>query len=279
MKKSATRGKMKAPRKGKRAHNLPKSKRNQLDVSPVPAGCAVAIDPPSLDICRPVPYISKLSFYVHLKRELKGEVAIDDAVNNPPPSELYETQIIELCKRGDRSAFNELVRRHHRKIFNLCFRILGNRHEAEDVAQDVFVTAFRAIRSFRGDSALSTWLHRVAVNNCKNRLKYLKRRKYFQTESMDATYDDGESEMTREFKDEGEDSPEDTRERTELSREIQGAIDRLDEDYRVVIVLRDVQGFSYQEIAEILDLKEGTVKSRIHRARSELQQKLRHLIE
>jgi len=266
-------------KRGERADKFRETKQNFPEGPVVSAGGALAIGSESIDNYRPVPYISKLSGHVNLRRALKGDSAIDNAIDNLSLSELYEEQIVERCRQGDRAAFNELVRRHQKKVFNLCFRMLGNRHEAEDVAQDVFVTAFRAIKSFRGDSALSTWLHRVAVNNCKNRLKFLRRRKYFHTESMDAVRDDGENEMVREYRDDSEDSPEQVRERSELSREIQRAIDQLDEDYKAVIVLRDIQGFSYQEIAEILDLKEGTVKSRIHRARSELQQKLRHLIE
>lgn len=187
-------------------------------------------------------------------------------------------EIIGRCKEGDRIAFNELVLRHQRRVFNLCYRILGNRDEAEDVAQEVFITVFRAIKSFRGDSSFTTWLHRVATNHCKNRLKYLKRRRYFQTSSIDDTLETQDGDIKKEYHDEEETSPEEDVQRSQVADEIETAINNLDDDYRVVIVLRDVQGLSYQEIADVLELKEGTVKSRIHRARLELQGKLEHLI-
>jgi len=208
----------------------------------------------------------------------KGKAQITDKKRALTERSKSERDVVERCKAGDRQAFNELIRAHQRKVFNLCFRILGNHHEAEDVAQDVFVTVFKAIKSFRGDSAFSTWLHRVAVNNCKNRLKYLRRRRYFQTESIQQTYDTGEGEVVREIGDEDGISPDEAQSRGELNEEIQSAINGLDDDYKIVIVMRDVQGFSYQEISDALDLKEGTVKSRIHRARMELKHKLRHLI-
>lgn len=210
----------------------------------------------------------------------KTEKAIADK-NKVIPSYLLddEAEIIKRCKANDREAFNVLVRKHDKKVFNVCFRILGNRHEAEDVAQEVFITVYRAINSFRGDSAFSTWIHRVAVNNCKNRLKYLKRRRYFKTESMDGTIDTGEGEVAKEFGDTEGLSPEDSLGAGQMGDEIQQAIDDLDEEYKSVIVMRDVQGFSYEEISEMLELKEGTVKSRIHRARLELKEKLEHLIK
>jgi len=226
-----------------------------------------------------LPYIPKSTENGKGKLPGKGAVRIINGEQKFAASDAdKEFEIIKRCQQGNRVAFNELVHRHERKVFNLCFRILGNREEAEDVAQDVFVTVFRAIKSFRGDSAFSTWVYRVAVNNCKNRLKYLRRRGYFRTESMEQTFDDGEVEHQREYSDDKEDLPEEAMNRAELNAEIQTAIDGLDEEYREVIVLRDVQGFSYEEISGILQLKEGTVKSRIHRARMELQRKLGHLI-
>lgn len=203
---------------------------------------------------------------------------ISEVIQYPARAPDEDAAIIERSKNGDRVAFNELVRRHQRRVFNLCYRIIGNRDEAEDVAQEVFITVFKAIKNFRGDSTFSTWVHRVTTNHCKNRLKYLKRRRYFQTTSIDETQDTGEGEQKREYASDEFYTPEEDLERSEVGAEIEGAIAQLDEDYRIVIVMRDVQGMSYQEIADVLELKEGTVKSRIHRARLELQGKLRHLI-
>lgn len=190
-----------------------------------------------------------------------------------------DANLVKKSQKGDRTAFNELVRRHQRRVYNLCYRILGSREEAEDVAQDVFVTVYKSIKDFRGDSALTTWIHTIATNHCKNRLKYLKRRRYFQTNSIDEAVETDDGDMKREYASDEFYSPEEEMERYETGAQIEKAINELDEEYKIVIVLRDVQGLSYQEIADILDLKEGTVKSRIHRARLELQGKLRHLIE
>ena len=237
----------------------------------------------TLDITAVLPYLPQAGGAVEKTGVKRGDKTIaSDKVKEltalKKTAAQQEREIIQRCREGDREAFNELVRTHQKKVFNLCFRILGNRHEAEDVAQDVFVTVFRAIKSFRGDAAFSTWVHRIAVNNCKNRLKHLRRRRYFQTESMEQTIDLGDGEVRKEFEEERESSPEEALHSSEIHEQIQDAINELEDDYRVVIVMRDVQGHSYQEISEALDLKEGTVKSRIHRARMELKRKLEHLM-
>lgn len=190
-----------------------------------------------------------------------------------------DANLVKRSQKGDRAAFNELVRRHQKRIYNLCYRILGNREEAEDVAQEVFITVYKSLKDFRGDSALTTWIHTITTNHCKNRLKYLKRRRYFQTNSIDDIVETNEGDMKREYASDEFYSPEEELEHSEAGIEIEKAINELEDEYKIVIVLRDVQGLSYQEIADILDLKEGTVKSRIHRARLELQAKLRHLIK
>ncbi|OGP58915.1 MAG: hypothetical protein A2V67_20740 [Deltaproteobacteria bacterium RBG_13_61_14] len=175
--------------------------------------------------------------------------------------------------KGNQSSFNRLVLKYQNKIFNLCYRMLGDQAEAEDVAQDVFVTLFRSVKTFRGDSLFSTWVFRITVNHCKNRLKYLTRRNYFRTQSLDQPLPTEEGEVTPDVEDDGE-TPEEILVTSEIQDLIQRKIGELDEEHRTAIVLRDIQGLSYQEIADILHLKEGTVKSRIHRARLELKEKL-----
>lgn len=164
--------------------------------------------------------------------------------------------------------------RYQRRVFNLCYRILSNRDEAEEVAQDIFVTVFRKINSFRGDASFSTWIHRVSTNHCKNRIKYLKRRRYYDTDSLDSSIETEDGEITRQIKDEEGLSPESELSQIEDVEIIGKAIGELDEDYRIVVIMRDVQDLSYKEISEIIDLPLGTVKSRIHRARAMLQEKL-----
>jgi len=134
--------------------------------------------------------------------------------------------------------------------------------------------SFPRPKALHGDSRFSTWLYRITVNHCKNRLKYLGRRGYFQSDSLDQGLETEEGEFSRQM--ESEDfSPLERLEQKEVERLVQGKIMELDEEQRAMILLRDLEGLSYQEISEILGLKEGTVKSRIHRARLELKDKLK----
>ena len=186
---------------------------------------------------------------------------------------LHEIRLVRRLKRRDERAFADLLRLYQHKVYNLVYRMLGDSAEAEDVSQEVFVTVFRSIDTFRGDSKLSTWIYRIAVNHCKNRLKYLARRSYKETES----YEDGEqgagipatpglqAEM---------DGPDVILEGLQLERLVQEAIATLDEEHRLLIVLRDVQELSYQEIVQITGLQEGTVKSRLHRARMAIKDRI-----
>jgi len=180
---------------------------------------------------------------------------------------------IERFLAGDEGAFNQLVLAYKNRVFNLCCRFLGNQHEAEDVAQEVFVTLYRSLKKFRGESSFSTWVYRITVNHCKNRLKYLSRRQYFQSSSLEGPIETEEGEVYPSIQDDSP-NPEESLSRRELDALVQEKINELDSEHRMVILLRDLGGLSYQEIARVLDLKEGTVKSRIHRARLELKDKL-----
>jgi len=203
-----------------------------------------------------------------------GRSSLDaEAGKGPKAGEDADVELIREFLKGNQSSFNRLVLKYQNKIFNLCYRMLGDQAEAQDVAQDVFITLFRSVKTFRGDSLFSTWVFRITVNHCKNRLKYLTRRNYFRTQSLDQPLPTEEGEVTPDVEDEGE-TPEESLVTSEIQDLIQSKIDELDEEHRTAIVLRDIQGLSYQEIAQILRLKEGTVKSRIHRARLELKEKL-----
>lgn len=183
-----------------------------------------------------------------------------------------ERALIERLKRRDEAAFNLFVRAYQQKVFALVHRMLGNKAEAEDLAQEVFITVFRSIDSFRGDARLGTWLYRVAINHCKNRMKYLDRRS---AKSHDQIEDSPEDDMAAGGALGGRiDRPDESAEGTELEKAIQRALAGLDPEHRELVVLRDLEGLAYEEIVAITGLPDGTVKSRLHRARAALRESI-----
>lgn len=183
--------------------------------------------------------------------------------------------------KGDEEDFTRLVVKYQHKIYNLCYRILGDRDEAQDMAQEVFLSVHKSLKDFRGDSLFSTWVFRVAVNHCKNRIKYLGRRQYYHSVSLDQPRvgaDPDEGELHHEVEDEGPNA-ESQLSSEEIQKLVQDAISSLDPDHRIVILLRDIQDLSYEEIADVVGIKVGTIKSRIHRARIELKKKLENRIK
>jgi RNA polymerase sigma-70 factor (ECF subfamily) len=180
-----------------------------------------------------------------------------------------EARLVARLKKRDEAAFNVFVRAYEQKVFALVLRMLGNRAEAQDLAQEVFITVFKSIDSFRGDSRLGTWLYRVAVNHCKNRIKYLDRRS---TRAHDAIEDKHEGDVADGGMVGGRPPrPDEQAEGTEMERAVQRALASLEEEHRELIVLRDLEGLSYEEIVQITGLPDGTVKSRLHRARAALR--------
>lgn len=181
-----------------------------------------------------------------------------------------QERLLQRLRRRDEVAFTEFVRIYQDRVFALCVRMLNNRAEAEDVSQDVFVAVFKNIDSFRGDAQLSTWLYRIAANHCRNRIRYLSRRNHRQNASLDDTW---ETEVNEHI---GENLPRPDRvaEGKQLESIIQQALAELDEDQRLIVILRDVDHLSYAEIGDILDLAEGTVKSRLFRARLALRDRV-----
>jgi len=185
---------------------------------------------------------------------------------------LRERRLIRRLKERDEAAFRELVETYSGRVFNMTFRMLGNREEAEDVSQEVFITVFKSIDSFRGDAKFSTWLYRVTANHCKNRIKYLARRHDRNKAEFDerlerdqAAGSTGPQTVAR---------PDQQLSNAETGHLVHRLIGELDEDHRVLIILRDIEELSYEEIGQITELNEGTVKSRLHRARLALRKKL-----
>jgi len=187
-------------------------------------------------------------------------------------SPLNEKRLLRGLQRREEAAFNVLVVQHQGQIYNVCYRMLGNAAEAEDVAQDVFIKSFQAIDSFRGDSALGTWLYRIAVNLCKNRLKYLGRRHYRQNAAIEDVQEGSFApESSGRVTGEPVGRPDEILEGNRAESRIQRALAQIEPAFRELLVLRDVQGLSYAEVVDITGLAEGTVKSRLHRARAALQ--------
>ncbi len=196
-----------------------------------------------------------------------------------PMPDGYEEKLVERLKRRDEAAFNELIRLYQTRIFRLVFRMLGDKAEAEDVAQEVFITVFKSIEGFRGDSKLSTWLYRVATNHCKNRIKYLDRRARGKKKEFDEIAEHGALESATMNPSSQIARPDHMVEAFEKERILKEAIAALDEEHRTLIVLRDIEHMSYEQIQEITGLPEGTVKSRLHRARHSLATKVRRLAD
>jgi RNA polymerase sigma-70 factor (ECF subfamily) len=192
-------------------------------------------------------------------------------------SELERSLLRRLRDRDER-AFRELVEAHRDRVYNITFRMLGNRAEAEDVAQEVFIAVFKTIDTFREESKFSTWLYRVAVNHCKNRIKYLARRHDRDREEIDESqHGPG---VNGSIGGPLPSSPQKALESAQMEKLMQDAIANLEDDQRIVVVLRDVEDLSIEEICEITGLPDGTVKSRLHRARLVLRKKLaRHVGE
>lgn len=176
--------------------------------------------------------------------------------------------LVQKTKNGDLDAFDELVRRYEGKIYGMAYRFVGNHADANDLAQDTFIRVYQALAGFRGDAAFSTWLYRIAANICRDELRKRQRRR---SVSMDEMIDASPANVPTA---DGSYSPEETVQRRELQRQVQFCLNELSDDHRLVLIMREIQGLSYEEIASALQCSMGTVKSRISRARSALKEKM-----
>lgn len=181
--------------------------------------------------------------------------------------EASDDDLVARAQGGDTAAFAGLVRRHQDRVYTICLRWLREPALAEEVAQDVFVSCFRAIGGFRGEARFSTWLTRIAVNHCKNKRVYNARRARDRHEPLEGP--GGEDAAPRQLADEGAGADRPLH-RSEAGRLVLGALDALEEGHRAVVILRDLEDMNYDEIAGLLGVPIGTVKSRLHRARQQL---------
>lgn len=178
--------------------------------------------------------------------------------------------LIAKAQQHDLDAFEQLVLNYQDRVYSHCLYLTGNPDDAQDLAQDVFVQAFRGLQSFRQESDFGTWLHRIAVNQWIN---HCRRTRKIVTFSIDEPLPSRDSELMRELA-ATEEGPLEKVERRELNTQIQQALDRLPEEYRLALVLRDIEGYNYDEISSLLQCSLGTVKSRINRGRKALRKEL-----
>lgn len=187
------------------------------------------------------------------------------------PDEL-EAKLIERLVARDERAFNELVQTYGRRVSALVFRMLGNKAEAEDLTQEVFVQVFKAIGTFRGESKLSTWVYRIAVNLCKNRSKYLRIRHTNEQDELEAVAERVPLGEARRANVATIERPDEALGGKQIEKIVNDAIAQIDPTFRECLILRDVEELSYEEIAQITGLAAGTVKSRLFRARAQLKE-------
>jgi RNA polymerase sigma-70 factor (ECF subfamily) len=183
---------------------------------------------------------------------------------------MEDEELVRRFLAGERSAFEALVRRHQDRVFGLCVRLLGSRTWAEEAAQDVLIRVYRSLHQFRGDSRFSTWLYRVTLNHCRNVQAYRARRHEKRHDSIDAEVDEEEGGGRRRELPDGSADAEAELLKQQRLHVLEDELAKLDPLWKEILVLRDVEGMSYDEIGAALGLAEGTVKSRLHRARAEL---------
>ncbi len=186
--------------------------------------------------------------------------------------------LIRAFQGGDKAVFDELVLKHQHKVFNLCFRLSGDYQEANDAAQETFIKVYESLKRFRFESAFSTWLYRIAVNICKNKFKSLAYRQMKKTVPLDNPGLSEGDDSALEIRDDTH-SPDNELEKMERMRAIEEAINMLPPEQKTVVTLRDIEGFSYEEIVQITGTALGTVKSRLARARLDLRKRLRSVIQ
>lgn len=189
-----------------------------------------------------------------------------------------DAALVERVKQGQTEAYGELVRRYQDRVFNACWRICGHLEDARDLTQEAFLKAFEGLGSFRQQSGFYTWIFRVAVNLSLSHRRNVHRRRMVSLDAASAGTGTQAEELVKRVRDESDDDPTRGPDEAELHGAVAGALQKLDDDHRAVIVLRDIEGFDYQEIARILQIPHGTVKSRLFRARIALQQAIAPVI-
>ncbi|MGD1020234.1 MAG: sigma-70 family RNA polymerase sigma factor [Verrucomicrobiia bacterium] len=182
-------------------------------------------------------------------------------------------ELLERCRAGDEEAFDDLVRRHQQRAFNVAFQVLRDREDATEVAQDAFVRIYRSVNNFRGECEFTTWLHQIVVNLARNKHRWWKRRGRQSSVSLDSPVELGDGEAPMQIAASG-DAPDVETVKAEFVELLSRRMEELPRKLREVLVLRNVENLSYEQIAVVLDCSIGTVKSRIARAREALRESL-----
>ncbi len=207
---------------------------------------------------------------------LRGQIDLKQ-VAAATPEEVrspLETQFIERLKEGDAGAFEVLIAERSGEVYGLLYRLTENSEEARDLTQETFLRAFQSIGQFRGESDLRTWIYRIAINQARNRWRWWRRRRRDATVSLDSENAHGNQPLLESLPSERDKSPEQATLAHERERALRKALHSLSLSYRETVILRDIEGFTYEEIASTLGINVGTVKSRLARGRQELRQRL-----
>ena len=207
---------------------------------------------------------------------LRGQIELEQVAPATvvEPRLQIEAQFIERLKRGDAAAFETLVNERSGEIYGLLYRLTESSEEARDLTQETFLRAFQSIGHFRGESDLRTWIYRIAINQARNRWRWWRRRRRDATVSIDAPAPNGQPSIIGTLKADNGNNPERETLAHERERALRRALSSLKGVYREAVVLRDIEGFAYEEIAVALEISVGTVKSRLARGRQELRRKL-----
>ena len=208
---------------------------------------------------------------VALRGQMDLEQVVPGAAMEFVPS--AEAEFIERLKRGEAAAFEEWVADRSGEIYGLLLRLTENSEEARDLTQETFLRAFQSIGRFRGDADLRTWVYRIAINQARNRWRWWRRRRRDSTVSLDAAQGQANQPLIATLV-ESSDNPEQQTLAREREVALRAALQKLGEAYRETVILRDIEGFTYEEIAATLGINVGTVKSRLARGRQELRRRL-----
>ncbi|MBO8138731.1 MAG: sigma-70 family RNA polymerase sigma factor [Desulfotomaculum sp.] len=185
-------------------------------------------------------------------------------------------QLIEKCKSGDYIAFEELVRRYENKVYSVAYRFMGNHADACDLAQEAFIRIYQGLPNFRGDSSLMTWIYHITANVCRDELR---RRQKKQTLSLDEDHNDKDNMPPILSLPSDEPGPEEEIERMEIRKQVEQCLNMLSDEHRLILIMREMQQLSYEEISEVLGCSLGTVKSRLSRARAAFKRKMLNILE